>query len=61
MRLSLRGPGMDGDGALGSGDCLQSRADPEQEAVSHRASDHKRNRLNRLKKQLSSEFQISVL
>jgi hypothetical protein len=45
MRLSLRGPGMDGDGALGSGDCLQSRADPEREAVSHTASDHKRNRL----------------
>jgi hypothetical protein len=45
MRLSLRVPGMDGDGALGSGDCLQSRADPEREAVSHTASDHKRNRL----------------
>jgi hypothetical protein len=36
---------MDGDGALGSGDCLQSRADPEREAVSHTASDHKRSRL----------------
>jgi hypothetical protein len=38
---------MDGDGALGSGDCLQSRADPEREAVSHTASDHKGNRLKR--------------
>ncbi len=38
---------MDGDGALSSGDCLQSRADPEREAVSHTASDHKRNRLKR--------------
>ncbi len=50
MRLSLRGPGMDDDGALDSGDCLQSRADPEREAVSHTASNHKRK--NRLKREL---------